>query len=338
MNISIENNVSLEPYNTFRIAVKTDSLVRISDAEQLSELFEQDIFRNTFLVIGAGSNILFTQNFKGCIIKNEIEGIRYRHDGDSVFVTAGGGVVWNTFVWYCIENGFAGIENMALIPGTVGASPVQNIGAYGTELMDIFEQCIAFDTTTGQFKTFNKMDCAFSYRDSIFKSKYKGRYIITEVTYKLSSKAQINTSYGAISQELQAQGIENPTIKDVAEVVSKIRVTKLPDPSTIGNAGSFFKNPIISAAHFENLLQEFPQIIHYPLADGQQKIAAGWLIEYCGWKGKSLGPAAVWPLQALVLVNQNQAEGKDIFALSARIIADVYAQFKINLEREVNIF
>lgn len=338
MNIIAEEKVSLEKYNTFRIAVNADRFYKLTAASQLTELYNQQVFKSKFLVTGAGSNILYTKDFDGSIIKNEIQGISYRIAQQEVYVTAGAGIVWNDFVWYCINEGFSGIENMALIPGTVGASPIQNIGAYGTELMDIFDHCIAFNTVTGAFERFENADCAFSYRDSIFKTTYKGQYIITEVTFKLAINAAVNTSYGAIQQELVARGIERPTPKDVAEVVSSIRVNKLPDPSTIGNAGSFFKNPLISQAQFETLIQEFPQVIHYPMADGAQKIAAGWLIEQCGWKGKSLGPAGVWPNQALVLVNLNHATGSDIWNLSAQIISDVAAKFNIELEREVNIF
>src|SRR5690606_30145583 len=213
----------------------------------------------------------------------------------------------------------------------------QNIGAYGIELMDIMYTCRAFDTMTGEFKTFSNQDCSFSYRDSIFKSKYKGRFIIVSVTYKLNLHSKLNTSYGAIEAELAKRGISNPTIKDIAEVVSHIRVEKLPDPSTIGNAGSFFKNPIIPNFQLEKLKEVYPNIVCFPMDDTHTKVAAGWLIEQCGWKGKEVGEVAIWKNQALVITNKNKATGKEIFDVSSLIIDDVKEKFGITLEREVNI-
>ncbi|WP_316929760.1 UDP-N-acetylmuramate dehydrogenase [Sphingobacterium sp. T2] len=286
--MKIQNNIDLKPYNTFGVHALANQFIEINHENQLIELYNSGIFKNKFFVLGGGSNILFTQDFEGTIIKIANKGIQHFIEGNNIYVTAAGGEIWNDLVWYCVDHGFPGLENMALIPGTVGASPIQNIGAYGIELMDIMYTCRAFDTMTGEFKTFSNQDCGFSYRDSIFKSKYKGRFIIVSVTYKLNLHSKLNTSYGTIEVELAKRGISNPTIKDIAEVVSHIRVEKLPDPSTIGNAGSFFKNPIIPNFQLEKLKEVYPNIVCFPMDDTHTKVAAGWLIEQCGWKGKEV--------------------------------------------------
>jgi UDP-N-acetylmuramate dehydrogenase len=337
MELNIQSNISLKPFNTFGIDEETNFLIEVNENETLTKIFNKGIFKENFFVLGAGSNVLFTKAFEGYIIRMNSKGIQSRIEGDHVYVTAQAGEIWNDFVWYCIHHNYAGIENMALIPGTVGASPVQNIGAYGTELMYVFHTCEAFDTQTGEFTTFKKDDCKFSYRDSIFKSKFKGRFIITEVTYKLNLSPAINTSYGAIESELVKEKIVNPSIADIAAIVSKIRVEKLPDPSTVGNAGSFFKNPIISLHIFKQLLEQYPSIPHYPMPNDETKLAAGWLIEQCGWKGKEYGQAGVWKNQALVLINRQNATGQEIYNLSEQIITDVVNKFGIRLEREVNL-
>lgn len=339
MHLQFEKNFPLKKYNTFGVAAYADEYIAISHEEELLALFAQHDFRGKpFLVLGGGSNMLFTQDYKGLVIRMDIQGISHEKKGDEVIVTAGAGVVWNNLVWYCVNHGFAGIENMALIPGTAGASPVQNIGAYGAELMDVFYQCRVFDTQNGEILLFHKADCNFSYRDSVFKkSENKGRYIITQVSLKLSLKPRINTAYGAIRHELSRRGIVKPTIKDIAEVVSEIRVSKLPDPATIGNSGSFFKNPIVSVAFFEHLRTKFADMVFFPLDNKNVKLAAGWLIEQCGWKGKRVGQTGTWKNQALVLVNHKNASGSDIYKLSEQIIADVKTRFGITLEREVNI-
>ncbi|NGM61958.1 UDP-N-acetylmuramate dehydrogenase [Sphingobacterium sp. SGG-5] len=335
--VDVKQNVSLKPYNTFGVEAIAHKFIDLTNETRLVDLFEQDLFAQKFYVIGGGSNILFTQDFSGTIIHLSNKGIQHFVEGNHVYVTAAAGEIWNDLVWYCVRHNFPGLENMALIPGTVGGSPVQNIGAYGAELMDIFYSCRAFDTKTGQFRTFHHVDCAFTYRDSIFKTKYKGRYIILSVTYKLSIHAPLNTKYGAIESELQKRGIAQPSIKDVAEVVSYIRVEKLPDPGTIGNAGSFFKNPIISNQQLNELRSTFPDIVYYPVSDTHSKLAAGWLIEQCGWKGKIVGQAGTWKHQALVIVNQGAATGREIYNLSTQIVEDVYKKFGVELEREVNI-
>lgn len=337
MTNTIQQHVSLKTFNTFGIEVFCRDFIQITSQNQLPRLYEEGRFSQKFFVLGGGSNVLFTTDYDGLIVRMANRGITHFIEGNYIYITAKAGEVWNDFVWYCVERGFGGVENMALIPGTVGASPIQNIGAYGTELMDVFYSCQAFDTTTGDFTTFYNQDCQFTYRDSIFKSTCKGRFVITSVTYKLHLHHKINTSYGAINVELQRRGISSPTIKDVAEVVSHIRVEKLPDPSTIGNAGSFFKNPIIPTAVFDKLQEKYPDIIFYTVDDNAVKLAAGWLIEACGWKGKIDGNVAVWKNQALVITNLGSASGLEIYTTSSKIMNDVYKKFGILLEREVNI-
>jgi UDP-N-acetylmuramate dehydrogenase len=289
------------------------------------------------LVLGGGSNLLFTKDFKGLVIKVSIPGISSVVEEDDVIVTAGAGVIWNDFVNYCVNSGFAGVENLSLIPGTVGASPIQNIGAYGVELKDVFHSCTAYEIATAEERIFNFADCKFGYRDSIFKNELKGQYIITAVSFKLNTKARINTQYGAIQTALLDRKIVHPTIADISRVVSEIRVSKLPDPSTIGNAGSFFKNPVIAHLQFEELAGKFPDVVHYPAADDKVKLAAGWLIEQCGFKGKVVGHTGTWKNQALVLVNHGAATGQEVYTFSEQIINTVFNRFGVMLEREVNI-
>ncbi len=337
MNSIPQSNVSLKNFNTFGIEATANQYVKITSETTLKELFNDQAFQQKFFTLGGGSNVLFTRDYDGLIIHMANKGIQHFIEGNQVYVTAAAGEIWNDLVWYCIKHNFPGMENLALIPGTVGASPIQNIGAYGTELMHIFYSCRAFDTQTGEYVTFTNEECHFSYRDSIFKKEHKGRFIICSVTYKLSLFGQINTSYGAIESELEKRGIKNPNIQDVAEVVSYIRVEKLPDPSTVGNAGSFFKNPIISRTQFINLQAQYPDIVHYPMANDQEKLAAGWLIEQCGWKGRAVGDVAVWKNQALVLTNKGDASGEQIYNVSSNIIDDVWGKFGVKLEREVNV-
>ncbi|RYG18829.1 MAG: UDP-N-acetylmuramate dehydrogenase, partial [Chitinophagaceae bacterium] len=280
-----QENISLKPYNTFSIDAKADRFVAIKHESDLKEVFAELNQHQPILVLGGGSNMLFTKDFKGLVIKMSIPGISYVENGDEVSVTAGAGVVWNDLVRFCVENGFAGLENLTLIPGTVGASPIQNIGAYGVELKDVFSSCTAFEIASGEIKNFTHADCKFGYRESVFKNELKGKYIITAVTFHLNRKATIRTQYGAITDELEKRNIKQPSIADVSEVVAAIRVSKLPDPSTIGNAGSFFKNPVIEKEEFEALIARFPAVVHYPAPGGKTKLAAGWLIEQCGFKG-----------------------------------------------------
>ncbi len=331
-------NVSLKNLNTFGVPANAAWYAAIRNENDLQVLFAEDHWKNCpRLILGGGSNMLFTADFAGLLVHVKIPGIRNEVKGDDVYVTAGAGVVWNDLVNYCVENGFAGIENLSLIPGSVGAAPVQNIGAYGVELQDIFQSCRAFEIASGTIRVFDKEDCEFSYRDSVFKSNLKGLYIITEVSFKLSKIFKPELTYGAISDELRKRGISNPGIKDLSAVVSHIRVSKLPDPATIGNAGSFFKNPVIPEAQFLKLKADFPGIVHFPAQEGYIKISAGWLIEHCGWKGKVVGNTGTWKNQALVLVNHGHASGKEIYQFSESIIESVNTKFGIVLEREVNI-
>jgi UDP-N-acetylmuramate dehydrogenase len=335
---TLQQNISLKPYNTFGIDVRAKYFAEIKSEAQLAELFNNPILKTEkLLVLGGGSNMLFTEDFNGIVVKISIEGMRYVIEDHGVRVNAGGGVVWNDLVNYCVDHGFAGIENLSLIPGTVGASPIQNIGAYGVELKDVFSSCRAFEIASGQIKTFEYADCKFGYRDSIFKNELKNQYIITEVSFRLSKQAKLQTHYGAITAELQKRHIAEPTIADIAQVVAAIRVSKLPDPKTIGNAGSFFKNPIISKAQFDDLVAKFPDVVNYPAPDDKVKIAAGWLIEECGFKGKVVGETGTWKNQALVLVNHGHASGQEVYIFSEQIIETVYTKFGVMLEREVNI-
>ncbi|MBU0695434.1 MAG: UDP-N-acetylmuramate dehydrogenase [Bacteroidetes bacterium] len=335
--IQIHQNVSLKNFNTFGIEAYARYFVEINHKEELAELFlDPQWHQANRLVLGGGSNMLFTQNFDGLVIRINIRGIEHRINHETVIVESGAGEIWDDLVNYCVDWGFAGVENLSLIPGSVGASPVQNIGAYGVELKDVFESCEAFEIATGEFKHFDKAACQFDYRESIFKQKLKGKLIIVSVKFKLSTQENINISYGAITDELQKRDIVNPTIKDVSIVVSAIRVSKLPDPSTIGNAGSFFKNPIVSKQQFDQIYQQFPEISHYIMHNGI-KLAAGWLIEQCGWKGKVVGHTGTWKNQALVLVNHGNASGDEVYHLSEAIILSVKEKFEVTLEREVNI-
>lgn len=334
----MQENAALKSYNTFGIAASARYFADILTEEDLVTLLHSDLIATQrLLVLGGGSNILFTQDFDGLVIRMNIQGISEQIDGDTVLLKAGAGVVWNDLVSYCVKKGYAGIENLSLIPGTVGASPVQNIGAYGVELKDVFVCCEAYELATTALRVFSFADCSFGYRDSIFKRELKGRYIITSVTFRLSKKASVNTQYGAIQEELRLRKINEPSIADVAAVVSQIRVSKLPDPSTIGNAGSFFKNPVISKQEFDQLFLNHPDVVNYPVAGDMVKLAAGWLIEACGFKGLISGQTGTWKNQALVIVNHGHATGQEVYSFSEQIIEAVDAKFGVKLEREVNI-
>jgi UDP-N-acetylmuramate dehydrogenase len=336
--LQIQKNISLKNFNTFGVEARARFFVEINHKDELAELFMDPQWKQmTMLVLGGGSNLLLISDFDGLVIRMNIRGIEHRINHNEVFIEAGAGEVWNDLVNFCVIRGYAGLENLSLIPGSVGASPIQNIGAYGVELKDAFNSCCAFEPATGTFKTFNKADCRFDYRESVFKEELKDQYIIVSVKLQLSLLSDFNLQYGAIREELAKRNITTPTIKDVSQVVSHIRVSKLPDPSTIGNAGSFFKNPVISAADFARVQAVFPEIVHYPAADGQVKLAAGWLIEQCGWKGKGVGHTGTWKNQALVLVNHGGATGTEVYTLSSQIIDSVSTKFGISLHREVNI-
>jgi UDP-N-acetylmuramate dehydrogenase len=333
----VSENISLLPFNTFGIDVKAARFARFKSIEELSTLLTYNPKQN-LLILGGGSNLLLTKDFDGLVLKNEIEGINLVSENeDSVIIEAGAGVVWHQFVLHCIENNWGGVENLSLIPGSVGASPMQNIGAYGVEIKDVFHSLEAFEIKTGTTCTFDATSCKFGYRESVFKNIYKNQYIISKVSFKLTKKHTLNTSYGSIEEELQKANITHPTIKDVSNAVIAIRQSKLPDPKVLGNAGSFFKNPVISNALYETLKLEFPTIPGYTVSEAETKVPAGWLIEQSGWKGKSFETHGVHSKQALVLVNLGKATGSEIYSLSEKIISDIKERFQITLEREVNI-
>lgn len=333
----ISQNTSLKPFNTFGIDVKANCFATFSSTEELNQILKENK-NEALLILGGGSNLLLTKDFDGLVLKNEIRGIEVISENDSdVLVKVGAGEVWHEFVLYCISKNFCGIENLSLIPGSVGASPMQNIGAYGVEIKDVFDHLEAFEIATGEIHTFDNATCEFGYRESIFKHSVKNQYVITHVYFKLSKKQNTNTSYGAINQQLEIMGITNPSIKDVSDAVIAIRSSKLPNPKEIGNAGSFFKNPVIDREHFQEILKEYPNAPNYPVTENQVKVPAGWLIETAGWKGKVVGETGVHKNQALVLVNYGGATGEEIYQLSTDIIADINQKFKILLTTEVNI-
>jgi UDP-N-acetylmuramate dehydrogenase len=329
-------NFSLKQYNTFGINVIAKYFTAFTNTNVLAELLD---YKNEHkLILGGGSNILFTKNYYGLVLKNEIAGIEKVNEDDTYYyIKAGAGVGWHEFVIYCINNNFAGIENLSLIPGSVGASPMQNIGAYGVEIKDVFYELEAYNIENKKIVTFSKNDCAFGYRESIFKNKYKGQFIITSVTFQLNKIPKYNTSYGAIETELEKMGVQSLSIKAISDAVINIRQSKLPDPKIIGNAGSFFKNPTIQNIQFEKLKNEFKNIVGYAVGENETKLAAGWLIEQCGWKGFRKGDTGCHEKQALVLVNYDNANGNEILELSNDIILSIKDKFNIELEREVNI-
>lgn len=336
----MQENFSLKPYNTFGVDAQAKYFVEINSIEELKDAltFSKENAL-PLLLLGGGSNILLTKNFEGLAIKLNLKGISEKNlNKNEILVTAEAGENWHEFVMDCLNKNYGGLENLSLIPGNVGTSPMQNIGAYGTEIKDVFVHCQVLDLENLEIETFDIEKCRFGYRDSIFKQEGKGRYIILEVTFKLTTKDHhIKTEYGAITSELEKLGIENPSIQDVSRAVINIRQSKLPDPKQIGNAGSFFKNPTIPLAQFEELQQKFESIQGYPNGN-MVKVPAGWLIEQCGWKGKQIGNVASHKLQSLVIINATgEATGKEIFDFSTEIINSVQEKFGIKLEREVNI-
>lgn len=341
--MNIQQNISLKKYNTFGIETTAKYFATFSSLNELKEALSfnrQTITNNQSqtLILGGGSNILFTKNYDGLVLKNELKGIELVNEDEAfVYIKAAAGENWHQFVLHCINNNWAGVENLSLIPGNVGASPMQNIGAYGAEIKDVFYSLEAFHKTDKTTVVFNLNDCAFGYRESVFKRKYKDQFVIISVTYKLRKNAVFNISYGAIEHELEKMGVEQLSVKAVSDAVINIRSSKLPNPAEIGNAGSFFKNPEIQSRQFEHLKSEYPNIVGYTLPAGTVKLAAGWLIEQCGWKGSRAGDAGCHAKQALVLVNYGNATGNEIFALSEKIIASVQQKFGVMLEREVNI-
>lgn len=337
--MNTKKNISLKPYNTFGIDVRSDIFSELSDVKSIREFIQ---IHPDFLILGGGSNILLTHDLKKPVLKINTKGISVLEDlsdENFVFVKVQAGENWHDFVTWCIKNNFGGLENLSLIPGNVGTSPMQNIGAYGVELKDVFYSLNALEIATNTLQTFDKETCAFGYRDSFFKQQGKNRFIILEVTFRLSRKDHlIKINYGAIKEELERKGITNPGIQEVSEAVIAIRKSKLPDPKEIGNSGSFFKNPVISKTHFEALRAMYPDIPNFFVSEDLIKIPAGWLIEQCGFKGKRFGEAGVHEKQALVLVNYGNASGREIYGLAQTIQKTIQKKFGIALEIEVNIF
>jgi len=336
--VQILENISLKGFNTFGIDVKAKEFVSVKTISDLKECLAN--YENTQkLILGGGSNMLLTKDIDALVIHLNLCGIEVISETKShAIVKASAGENWHQFVLWCLEHGLGGVENLSLIPGNVGTAPIQNIGAYGVELKDVFVECNAIDRNSLKTKTFSRSDCKFGYRDSIFKNQGKDQYIITDVTFKLTkNNHDLQCSYGAISSQLEEMKIKTPSIGDISEAVISIRQSKLPDPKEIGNSGSFFKNPIISISHFEELKKQFPEIPNYVVSDTKTKVPAGWLIEKAGFKGKRLGNYGVHEKQALVLVNYGNASGKDILGLAELIQATVHRIFGVSLEKEVNI-
>ncbi|MBH1960030.1 MAG: UDP-N-acetylmuramate dehydrogenase [Flavobacteriia bacterium] len=338
--MKIQENYSLKKLNTFGVDVSAKYFAEVKDISDLKYAIEfAKINHFEILFLGGGSNVLFTKDFGGLVIKLDLKGISEASlNENEVLVTAKAGENWHEFVQFCLDKNYGGLENLSLIPGNVGTSPMQNIGAYGTEIKDAFVNCKVLNLENLQIEEFDNVTCRFGYRESVFKREGKGKYVILEVTFKLSRKNhQIKTEYGAIKTELEKLGVENPSIQDISRAVINIRQSKLPDPKIIGNAGSFFKNPTIPLEQFLKVQKEYPQMPNYPNGDAV-KIPAGWLIEQCGWKGKQIVNVASHDLQALVIVNKTgAASGKEIYDFSTLIIESVLDKFGIELEREVNI-
>lgn len=337
--MNIQKNVSLKPYNTFGIDANAAYFSSFSTVEELREILSDKKLPSKKLILGGGSNVLILNDLQAVVLKNELKGIELLFEDDRhYYVKAAAGENWNRVVQYCIHHNFAGIENLSLIPGNVGAAPMQNIGAYGVELKEVFSQLEALEIKTGKTITFSNNDCAFGYRDSIFKQQAKDQFVILNITLRLNKEANFNTTYGAIASELEKMGVSTPTIQTVSEAVINIRKSKLPDPAVIGNAGSFFKNPVVYTSIFQALKSKFPELPGYEAKEGFTKIPAAFLIEKCGWKGYRAGDAGCHTKQPLVLVNYGKASGKEIYELAEKIKKSVLEKFGILLEREVNVF
>jgi UDP-N-acetylmuramate dehydrogenase len=337
--VQIQHNISLKPYNTFGIDVKAKQFVSVENIDDLKTIFSSEEFPNKF-IIGGGSNMLLTKDVDALVIHLNLKGKTIVSENDNhVFIKAEAGENWHDFVLWTLDLNYGGLENMSLIPGNVGTSPIQNIGAYGVELKDVFESCEVLNLDTLTIGTLTNKDCNFDYRNSIFKNEAKGKYIILNVTFKLTkNNHNLHTNYGAITSQLETMNVTNPTIQDVSKAVIAIRQSKLPDPKEIGNSGSFFKNPIISTEQFKELQRNFPDAPHYVISETEVKVPAGWLIETAGFRGKTFDNYGVHKKQALVLVNYGGAKGEDILQLSKLIQKTIYRIFNISIEAEVNIF
>jgi UDP-N-acetylmuramate dehydrogenase len=337
--MNIQQNISLKAFNTMGIDARAKYFSAFKSVEELNGLMEiAAMDSHPKMILGGGSNLLFTGDYDGWILKNEIRDLdQVKEDDNHIYLKAGAGENWHALTQYCIRRNWAGIENLSLIPGNVGAGPMQNIGAYGVEIKDVFEELEAYSLVDKKPYIFSLNDCEFGYRESVFKGKYRNQFIILNVTLRLNKKPRFKTTYGAIEQELQKMGVRELSIAAIADAVINIRRSKLPDPEKIGNTGSFFKNPSVEKSKAEALKKEFPALVAFDNPDGTVKLAAGWLIENCGWKGYRKGDAGVHAHQALVLVNYGNASGKEIFDLSEAILQSVKEKFGVDLEREVNI-
>ena len=335
----IHQDYSLKRLHTFGIDVKAKLFAEIFSDEDLFEIIsDKKLMAEPKFILGGGSNILFTKNFDGLVIKVSLPGIKKVGENEkSVLIEAGAGVVWDKLVTFCVSNNFGGIENLTLIPGSVGAAPIQNIGAYGQELSDTIESLKGIFIEDGTVKSFSKSDCNFSYRNSIFKKELKNKFIITSLRLKLNKNPIVNLTYKKVEDEIQNLKISNPTITDLSKLVAKIRKSKLPHPDEIGNAGSFFKNPVVHYQKYLELVESHPGIISYDVDKNFKKIAAGWLIENCGWKGRRVGNVGTHQKHALIIVNYGDATGDEVLDFSIRIIQAVELKFGIRLENEVNI-
>lgn len=337
--MEIFHDFNLKPFNTFHVAARTARLARFRSVEELRALLASPELESLpRLVLGGGSNVLFTKDWPGVVLLNEIGGTELLLETDeAVIVRAGAGMVWHDFVGHCVDQGWGGIENLSLIPGRVGAAPMQNIGAYGVEIKDAFHHLEALRISDGEVVRFDTAACRFGYRESFFKREGKGQYIILSVAFQLAKHPQLHTHYGSIKAELDKRGVDKPTIREVSEAVIAIRSSKLPNTDVLGNAGSFFKNPVVPAEVAQRIKSAFPDLSSYPAGEGQVKLAAGWLIEKAGWKGFREGNIGVHKDQALVLVNYGGSTGKAIYDLSTRVLESVKEKFGVELEREVNI-
>ncbi|WP_339380003.1 UDP-N-acetylmuramate dehydrogenase [Aromatoleum evansii] len=332
---AIESDADLRAFNTFGLPARAARLATITDAAQVAALIAAPEWGLPRLVLGGGSNLVLTRDFPGLVLKVAIAGCRLAdEDNDAWYVEAGAGENWHDFVRWTLAQGWPGLENLSLIPGTVGAAPVQNIGAYGLEIAERFHGLQAVSLETGEMLRLGPADCRFAYRDSVFKQALAGRVLITAVTFRLPKRWQPVTGYADVARELAERGIAAPTALDVSDAVIAIRRRKLPDPARLGNAGSFFKNPVVDAAVLARLDAAHPELPRYPQADGRYKLAAGWLIDRCGWKGRDLGPVGAYEQQALVLVNRGGATGADVERIARAIQDDVFARFGVHLEPE----
>ncbi|WP_346832008.1 UDP-N-acetylmuramate dehydrogenase [Pseudomonas abietaniphila] len=339
MSLQIQSNVSLKPFNTFGVDVRARLFAEAhNDSDVREALAYAAAHKVELLVIGGGSNLLLSRDLDALVLRMASRGIRITHeDCGAAIVEAEAGEPWHPFVQEMLARGLSGVENLSLIPGTVGAAPMQNIGAYGVELKDVFHSLVALDRENGELREFSLADCAFGYRDSVFKHQ-TGRWLILRVRFKLSFAARLHLDYGPVRQRLQEQGINEPTPMHVSRAICEIRSEKLPDPAVLGNAGSFFKNPVVPAELAERIKQTHPELVAYPQPDGQVKLAAGWLIEQAGWKGFREGDAGVHALQSLVLVNYGSATGRELLTLAQRIQADILERFGVTLEMEPNLY